>query len=212
MIYNQLRDYLEDNSILCDAQSGFRSLHSTATALLHASNDWLDNIDKGLLNAVVFLDLAKAFDTVDHSILLRKLEIYGINGVPLDWFKSYLNHRSQYCYINGQYSTESQTLCGVPQGSTLGPLLFLLYINDLPRSVTYSCPRMYADDTTLSASGASTKDIENKLNSDLANVKLWLEANKLSLNVFKTEFMLLGSSPGLFSLLKLLKLGLLLVL
>ena len=202
IVYCQLLDHLNANSILSENQSGFRSLHSTATALLHATNEWYEKIDKGLLNGVVFLDLAKAFDTVDHNILLKKLEIHGVRGVSLQWFRSYLYHRSQFCLANNNLSDQHHLSCGVPQGSTLGPLLFLLYINDLPSSVSCSNTRMYADDTSISVAALSSKDIESKLNSDLDKIKIWLEANRLSLNVSKSEFMLVGSSPRLFSLIK----------
>lgn len=202
IVYQQLLDYLNENNILSEKQSGFRSLHSTATALLHATNEWLYNIDQGRLNGVVFLDLAKAFDTVDHSILLKKMEIYGVRGTSLNWFKSYLSERSQCCLVNNHLSKKCYLSCGVPQGSTLGPLLFLIYINDLPSSIAKCSPRMFADDTSISISALSADDIETSLNSDLENVKLWLETNKLNLNISKTEFMLLGSNARLFNLIK----------
>ena len=139
---------------------------------------------------------------MDHNILLKKLEIYGVRGIALKWFQSYLSHRSQFCLVNNNLSNQYHLSCGVPQGSTLGPLLFLLHINDLPCSVSYSNPRMYADDTNISVAALNSKDIEERLNYDLNNIKTWLEANKLSLNVAKTEFLLLGSSARLFSLVK----------
>ena len=202
LVYNQLLDYLNENDILSEKQSGFRSLHSTATALLHATNEWLYNIDQGQLNGVVFLDLAKAFDTVDHSILLKKMEIYGVKGTSLNWFASYLSERSQYCLVNNHLSKKCNLSCGVPQGSTLGPLLFVIYINDLPSSISKCSPRMFADDTSLSISALSADDIEMSMNSDLENVKVWLETNRLNLNISKTEFMLLGSNARLFNLIK----------
>lgn len=200
IVYNQLLDYLNENNILSEDQSGFRSLHSTATALLHATNEWFHNIDEGRLNGVVYLDLAKAFDTVNHSILLKKLEMYGVRGTQLAWFQSYLSQRSQQCLVDNYLSSQSEISCGVPQGSTLGPLLFLVYINDLSNSVKHSKVRMFADDTNISVSASNCKDIENSLNSDLEDIQLWLEANKLNLNLSKTEFMLLGSSAKLFNL------------
>ena len=168
ILYNQLYVYLTEFGLLSSAQFGFRKSHSTATALLDCTNEWYMNIDKKIFNLVVFIDLKKAFDTVNHDILLKKLELYGIKGQHL-------------------------IKCGVPQGSILGPLLFLLYINDLPECLKSTRPRLFVDDTNLTASGPSVTDIENAVNSDLQNLRNWLFANKLSLNVTKTEFMLIGS-------------------
>ena len=148
IVYDQLYNFLTNEDIISNHQSGFRSLHSTVTArLLEATDNWAFNIDRGNVNAVVFLDLKKAFDTVDHDILLSKMNLYGIQGTALDWFKSYLTNRTQRCLVNGSLSRVCSLKCGVPQGTILGPLLFLIYINDLPNCLTSCQPRMYADDT-----------------------------------------------------------------
>ena len=178
-------------------QSGFRSLHSTLTALIEATDSWALDIDRGLVNAVVFLDLKKAFDTVDHDILLRKLQYYGICWTSHQWFASYLDNRIQICHINSCKSTPKCLRCGVPQGTILGPLLFLIYINDLPHCLTYSEPRMYADDTSLTLASTDIEHINYRLNHDLRNVYEWLSANKLTLNMTKTEFMLIASRQKL---------------
>ena len=149
----------------------------------------------------MFLNLKKAFDTVDHDILLSKLTFYGVNiGTTHDWFKSYLNNRMQKCSVNGTLSSVKILTCGIPQGTVLGPLLFLLYINDLPNCLVNSEPLMYADDTHLTYASNNIEDIECTLNRDLANVSDWLKANKLTLNKTKTEFMVIGSwqKLGLF--------------
>ncbi len=157
-------------------------------------------MDRGLFTGVLFLDLKKAFDTVDQSILLAKLEKYGIQGRSLEGFKSYLKDRKQVCSINGKKSSANDIKCGVPQGSNLGPILFLLYINALPSSLEMSKPSMFADNTNLTCVGQSSSEIETKLNEELGNVHRWLTANKLTLNDEKTEFMLIGSRLRLASI------------
>ena len=193
LIYDQVFQYITEKKILINCQSGFRGLHSTVTSLLEATNEWAYNIDHGNVNAVMFLDLKKAFDTVDHEILLGKLNAYGISGMAGGWFRSYLSGRQQMCVINGRSSNSRFVRCGIPQGTILGPLLFLIYINDLPNCLTYSRARMFADDTNLTYASNNIYDINNKFNEDLANVAEWLSANKLTLNQSKTEFMLIGS-------------------
>ena len=197
VVYHQLYYYLTKNCILSRYQSGFRSLHSTVTALLEATDSWAMNIDRGFVNAVVFLDLKKAFDTVDHNILLTKLQYYGIRGSCHNWFTSYLSNRTQTCPMNSFMSSPKLVKCGVPQGTILGPLLFLLYINDLPNCLYFSQPRMYADDTSLTFASVDLKHIDDCLNYDLNRVYIWLSANKLTLNLTKTEFMLVASRQKL---------------
>ena len=141
-------------------QSAFRTLHSTVTALLDATDSWAYNIDIGNVNAVVFLDLKKAFDTVDHHILLSKLNLYGLTGVSHKLFSSYLDNRTQKCVVNGSLSECCTLKCGIRQGIILGPLLFLLYINDLPNCLSHSVPRMYADDTHLTYSNGNIHSVQ----------------------------------------------------
>ena len=179
-----------------DKQWGFRSLHSTALALIDCTKDWLINIDKGNSNFAVFLDIKKAFDTVDHEILLQKSKFYGIMSNELKFFKSYLTNRSQFCRIRGFKSPIGRVLSGVPQGSILGPLLFVIYINNLPHCVENGHVTMYADDTSTSCEVQSVHDITVKVIPDLVKLCDWLKSNKLSLNIFKTEFMILGSTQN----------------
>ena len=170
IIYDQFFKYLNDNDLLVNCQSGFRSLHSTLTSLIEASNSWSVNIDNGLINGVIFIDLKKAFDTIDHKILLRKLTSYGIDHRALKWFDSYLSDRQQKCVVNGELSGARAVTCGVPQGSLIGPLLFLIYINDLPNCLSKALPRMYADDTSISIAASSLPELELALNTELANL------------------------------------------
>ena len=199
-IYDQLCAYLMANNLLSTHQSGFRSLHSTVTSLLEATDDWAFNIDQGNVNAVVFLDLKKAFDTVDHDILISKLCAYGIRGTSIEWFKSYLSERNQKCFLNGSLSSNRVLSCGIPQGTILGSLLFLLYISDLPNCLMHYQSRMYADDTHLTLAGNSVDSIELNLNEDLASVSEWLTANKLTLNKSTAEFMIMSSRQRLKTL------------
>ena len=138
----------------------------------------------------IFIDLQKAFDTVNHDILLQKLNHYGIRGVANAWFKSYLSNRTQFVSINGFVSNTNNIHVGVPQGSVLGPLLFLIYINDLNAAINYSTVHHFADDTNLLITGKSLKSIKKRANIDLKLLYNWLKANKISLNSSKTEAIL----------------------
>ena len=174
-------------------QSGFRSLHSTVTVFFYLTNQWYFNIDRGLVSGILFLDLKKAFDTVDHQLLLTKLEYIGVRGHALEWFKSYLVNRFQIMFTNGVLSDKAILRNGVPQGSILGPLLFLIYINDLNTKADYAAVRMYADDTNMTFTACSIPELRHDMNIDLQFLQNWLIANRLTLNVLKTEFMLVGS-------------------
>ena len=184
---------LNDNSLINKFQSGFRPLHSTSTAMLNTTDEWLISFDSGKIVCVVLLDLKKAFDTVDFQLLLLKLRYYGADEQTIKWFASYLNGRIQSTSVNGASSTPRPVLCGIPQGSILGPLLFILHINDLPAGLKHCKVSMYADDTLLYCEGTDLNEICIKVNEDLQYVKTWLDHNKLSLNVNKTEYMLLGT-------------------
>ena len=195
IIYNQLYDYLDKNKLLFPNQSGFKALHSTVTCLLNNTDDWYVNMDDGKYTANIFIDLKEAFDTVDHDILLAKLQKYGADNLEFAWLLSYLTNRQHYCKVHEVSSKTEDIKCGVPQGSCLGPLSFLIHINDLPFSLKKGKMMMYADDTSISYSSKNMKDINQTLNSELGYLKQWLQGNKLSLNVLKTKALVLGSKP-----------------
>ena len=142
----------------------------------------------------MFLDLKKALGTVDHNILIKKLELYGIRGTELLWFTSYLNERTQVCKLGKTLSSKTYIKTGVPQGSNLGPLLFLVYINDLPNCLSNSTPALFADDTNVTVTGTSIQDIEAKLNGELNNLHCWI------FNASKLEYMIIGSRKRLLRL------------
>jgi retron-type reverse transcriptase len=190
---NRLINFLDANHCLFKRQFGFRSKHSTEHALISLTESIRKNLDSGQFACGIFIDLQKAFDTVDHEILLTKLKHYGIRGIGSSWFRSFLSNRSQFVEINGIKSTTINILYGVPQGSVLGPLLFLIYINDLHNALCYSNSHLFADDTTLLFSGTSLKSIGKKANIDLKLLVGWLNANKISLNSSKTELLIFRS-------------------
>ena len=140
-----------------------------------------------------------AFDTVNHDILLAKLEHYGIRGTASDWFESYLMDRKQYVSVNGSTSNYLSVTCGVPQGSVLGPLLFLIYINDLPCSSSKLSFYLFADDTNIYYEEENLNALQKTVNKELKKVKLWLDVNKLSLNIDKTNFIIFKSAQHSFS-------------
>ena len=170
-------------------------------ALLTFIDKVIEAIENGEYAIEVFLDFSKAFDTVDHKILLNKLDHYGRRGCALSWFKIYLSRRLQYVTYNGSQSSQQMIKCGVPQGSILGPLFFLIYINDLCIVCKSTEPVLFADDTNLFSSGSNAISLQDGVNNDLAIIAEWLKVNKLSLNIKKTHFMCFSaknkSRPGI---------------
>ena len=187
-MYKRLYIFLDNKNIIDDLQFGFRQQYSTSHALINITENIRKALDDGNIGCGVFVDLQKAFDTVDHQILSAKLSHYGIRGVSNDWFKSYLSNRSQYVSINGYESSLAVINCGVPQGSVLGPLLFLLYINDLNQAIKFCKVHHFADDTNLLCHSNSIKKLNKLVNADLKHLVNWLNANKISLNVKKLKW------------------------
>ena len=150
-------------------------------------DDWLLNINSGQMTGVAFIDLRKAFDTVNHEILIDKLRVIGASSITLKWFKSYLSNRIQRVSYNEVVSDALPISTGIPQGSILGPLLFLIFINDMPNVMKHGKISMYADDTTLYVSDKDVNVISKKLTEDIRAITTWLRMNKLFLNIDKTN-------------------------
>ena len=191
VVFDQLYGYLSENKLLYELQSGFRSSYSTDTCLMYLTDYIRQECDKGRYTGMVMLDLQKAFDTVNHAILLQKLSALGMRDESVDWFRSYLSGRSQVVDVNGTFSSEHCITCGVPQGSILGPLLFLIYVNDMSAAVKCQL-LLYADDSALMVSGKDVAEIEAALSGELEEIQDWLVNNKLSLHLGKTESILFG--------------------
>ena len=189
-IQNRLYSFLEESRSLYKLQFGFRNKHSTDHALILITEKIRDALDKGEFSCGTFVDLQKAFDTVDHNILLKKLDHYGVRGIANNLFKSYLNNRYHSVQILNRKSRQMLLQHGVPQGSVLGPLLFLIYINDLHNAIKNSQVFHFADDTSLVYSDVSLKKVNKHVNQDLTLLNHWLRANKICLNAKKTEIVI----------------------
>ena len=194
LMHKRLYTLLDDHDILYKNQFGFRKKSSTAHSLIEISEQIKESIDNGKYGCGIFIDLKKAFDTVNHKIFLMKLEHYGIRGAALKWFESYLTDRKQFVYYNGVSSDTLSISCGVPQGSVLGPLLFLLYINDLPNISSKLSFFLFADDTNIYYESSNLVEIEKTVNAELKLLSQWLNLNRLALNVSKTNFVIFRST------------------
>ena len=185
---NRLYSFLSKKHILSDFQFGFRPNFCTAHAMMNLQDKVRSSIEKNNFCMAIFMDLSKAFDLVDHSILLFKLHYYGVRGTPLKWFESYLTGRRQFTQCSNSSSDYVNVTHGVPQGSILGPLLFLIYINDITLSSNKFDYIMYADDTTLLYTQPEINNVEQNVNNELQYISNWFKANKLILNLQKTNF------------------------
>ena len=186
LIHKQVISFLHKHALLYQYQFGFRENHSTTTALIEIIDGIKNDIDKGDFVVGTYLDLKKAFDTVNHSILFEKLEHYGIRGLPLQLFQSYLSSRKQYVSYNNTPSYITTNKYGVPQGSVLGPLLFIIYVNDIVNAVNEIKIRLFADDTALFIQGKDMHLIFNKMKNCMVKLTDWFSCNRLTLNLTKT--------------------------
>ena len=194
ILFKRLYDYLEKFEILYQYQYGFRKGHSTMHALVELVDKIKNSIDNGEMTCGIFVDLSKAFDTVNHKILLEKLNHYGFRGKANQLLASYLTNRKQFVEINNHKSSYRPITCGVPQGSVLGPLLFLIYINDLPNCCPLGDTRIFADDTNVLFSSKNADDILRKGQVIMEQMNNWFVANKLTLNAKKSSFIIFKST------------------
>ena len=194
-MHDHLQRYTETHSLLHPFQSGFRQGHSCETAVIRLCDKWLKAIDNRDLVGAVFLDLRKAFDLVNHNILVKKLSCYFPSHSIISFLSSYLSDREQAVCFNGSFSHAVNIINGVPQGSILGPLLFGIYINDMPLCLANTDVDidMFADDSTLHTTGNNTQDIEQKLQASIHDVSLWCQENLMALHPLKTKSMLITS-------------------
>ena len=197
LVFNPCMNYLDTHDILNKKQFRFRYNHSTYMAIFELVDKISMAVENNETTVGIFLDLSKAFDTIDHNILSYKLEYYAFRGNILKWFTDYLYNRKQYVLYNSCKSNHKNILCGVPQGSILGPLLFILYVNDITNTSNVLEFVLFADDTTITYSHSDVMSKFDMINSELQEVTNWFKANKLSVNASKTNYMRLGTNHKL---------------
>jgi len=196
LIHSRLMNFINDHKILKNHQFGFRKNHNTSHGITHLNEQIIKNLEKKKTCALLFIDLKSAFDTIDHTILTKKLDHYGIRGNFLSLLISYLTGRKQYIKSGEIESSLLSVICGVPQGSVLGPLLFILYINDMTNSSNLETS-LYADDAAMLLADTNLKHLQRKINNELSTLNEWFISNKLTLNLTKTNYMLVGNKHKL---------------
>ena len=193
IMHTRISNYLEMNDLLNENQGAFRKGHSTINTVSDFTDDIFLAMNNSKCTLTMFVDFHKAFDTVNHAILLKKCELLGITNGNLEWLTSYLSLRKQCTLANGNMSSNLNISCGVPQGSILGPLLFLIFINDIGRDFQYSLIRLFADDTAIYLSDPDPQVASRKLQKDVDRLMNWCQTNQLTININKTKCMLFGS-------------------
>ena len=193
VVHSQLNAHLHQLDFLYQHQYGFRRGHSTEQAITQLNNWVLESMDEGKVTGLLFIDISKAFDSLNHKVLLRKLEHLGLSERSLRWFRSYLADRQQSVLINGELSEPHTITLGVPQGSILGPLLFNVYINSLPNAVKKTRMILYADDAVLFCDASTRQELQVALEREFTKISNWYTDNRLTINVKKTKLMLAGS-------------------
>ena len=191
IVHQQVFSYFLLNNLLTPAQSGFRPGHSTQDLLLMVIEDWKRALDYNDIVGAVFIDLSKAFDSLDHSLLLAKLSGYGFDDNSIQWFTDYLSRRRQRVVLNHSFSDWAMVVRGVPQGSVLGPLLFSIYMNDLPGNMCHSQIALFADDIAMYVTNADAAIVQAHIDSDLALLSQWATTNGFKINVSKCQSMVL---------------------
>ena len=193
IVHNRLFEHLQEHDLLCKEQGGFRKGHSTVSTASLFVNEIYKSINDKKYAIVAYLDIKKAFDTVNHQILLKKCEKIGISGNLLNWLKNYLSDRKQTTMANNVTSDTEDIVCGVPQGSILGPLLFLIYINDINTCLRGTINFLYADDTVLLCNGSDLEGMCQSMQEDSDSIFRWCASNKLTINIKKTKYMIFGT-------------------
>ena len=174
IFHDQLIEYLITNKVFTSNQSAFRKLYSIVTSLINGTDYWYDNMARRQLNLAIFLYLKRAFDTVDHRIPIKNLGAYGIRGISGEWLTSFLTSRKQFYSVNGQNSEARLVTCGIPQGSCLWPLLFIIYLNEFERCLELSRASMYTNDTHITLTSSNTDDLLTNAHKELRNISEWM--------------------------------------